>query len=251
MQWNIGGGRIREPSADPVEVSPYSTESVRYLAQIAITHSPDIITLQETHESTGGYSQAQALAEAIGFNHCRNDVHNESHIEKGQMFGQAILSRFPITSHDFQRLPNPNLTVMSESGEVLHSHNYGISSVDIDTPEGEIHIQTFHLPALHFFEVTTEAPESKDVFATVGASIEKPTRPTVIAGDYNIDELFVLDVLTELRKKGFNETPTDRATTPSGKRLDHVVHFEVRNTTVKVLDTALTDHYPLLADFEI
>lgn len=251
MQWNIGGGRIRDHDANPLDVSSYATESLDYLAQIAVAYSPDVITLQETHQSPDGYNQAHALADAIGFEYWKNDTHDESHIEKGQKFGQAIISRFAITNHAFQRLPNPNLTVISPDGETLHSHNYGISSVDISAPDGEIRVQTLHLPALHFFEVTPDMPAGKDIYTTVGTSIEKPTYPTIIPGDYNLDVLFVLDVLTELRKKGFGETPTCSGTTPKGKRLDHVVHFGVRSTDMQVMDTALTDHYPLVMDFEI
>ena len=73
MQWNIGGGRIRERDADPLDVSSYAIESQDYLAQIAIKCAPDIITLQETHQSPDGHNQAEVLADAIGFNYWNND----------------------------------------------------------------------------------------------------------------------------------------------------------------------------------
>ena len=77
MQWNIGGGRIRELDADPVDTSSYTIESIDYLARMATKYAPDIITLQETHQSTDSNNQAQALADAIGFNHWKNDTHED------------------------------------------------------------------------------------------------------------------------------------------------------------------------------
>jgi endonuclease/exonuclease/phosphatase family metal-dependent hydrolase len=251
LQWNIGGGRIRENGADPIDVSSYSTESIIYLARLATEYDPDIITLQETHQGPDGHNQAQALADAIGFNHWKNDTHDESHIEKGQKFGQAILSRFPLIDHIFERLPNPNLTVVSADGEKLHSHNYGISSANVVMPDGIVRVQTLHLPALHFFEITPDMQEGEAVLTAVSQYIEKPTYPTVIPGDYNLDTLFVLDLLPGLREKGFNETSTKIGTTPKGKRLDHIVHFGFRNVSISVLDSALTDHFPLIADLDI
>lgn len=251
MQWNIGGARIRTPEADPTALDSYSIESLEYLAKIALEHEPDIITLQETHEGPDGHNQAQALAEVLGLGFWENDTHDESHIEKGQMFGQGIISRFPITDHSFKRLPNPNLSLVTSDGDELHSHNYGITSVNIAAPGGKIRIQTFHLPALHFFEVTPDMQAGRDVLDVVTSSIEDPTFPTLLPGDYNLDVKNVLDLLPGLKQKGFNEAHTPIGTTPKGKRLDHMLHYGLQDIAIKVIDSALTDHYPLLADFDL
>lgn len=250
MQWNIGGGRIRKQDADPTDVRSYNEESIDYLAYIATKHNPDIITLQETHQSHDGSNQAEALADKIGLSFWRNDIHDESHIEKGQWFGQAILSRFQITDHTFKRLPNPRLTVMSPEGLELRSHNYGITSVGIDTPLGQICVRTFHLPALHFFDITPDMRAGKDVLDTVSEAIVAPTMPTILSSDFNLNVPSALKLLPILEEKGFQETPSEEKTTPKGKQLDHILHSGFPKVTTFVDNTALTDHFPLIADIE-
>lgn len=251
IQWNIGGGRIRHPDADPTDTLSYREESIEYLAQLAMRYSPDIITLQETHQSPDGHNQAQRLASMIGFKFWVNDIHDESHIEREQLFGQAVLSRFPITGHNFQRLPNPDLATMSPEGLRLRSHNYGVTTVDINLPSGLVRVKTLHMPALHFFGVTPDMPQAKNVLNAVSQAIDTPDMPTLISGDYNLNTSSVLDFLPSLRDRGFRETPVSERTTPSGKQLDHVLHFGFESVATRVDDTALTDHFPLIADIEI
>lgn len=250
MQWNIGGGRIREQNSNPLDTLSYTTESMDYLAETIHKYSPDIITLQETHQSSDGTNQAQMLASMLGYNYWKNDTHDMSHIDISQVFGQAIISRFPINEHAFLRLPNPNLTVLSEGGVVIRSHDYGVSSAVVDMPDGKIRVITFHLPALHFFGITPESKEAQDILSAVGRGIEITTYPTIISGDYNLDTSRVLGLLPELNRKGFKETPFSTATTPKGRTLDHIVYFGFNNVSASVINTALTDHYPILAELE-
>ena len=247
MQWNIGGARIRLPEADPTDVASYNTESIEYIAKIAAQVNSDVITLQETHENSDGISHAGMLAEALGFEYWVNDTHDESHIEKGQRFGQAIVSRFPIANHVFQPLPNPNLTVV-KNGQEAHSHNYGITTVEVSAPNGRVRVQTLHMPALHYYNVTPNMPVGKDILNTVGESIEAPRCPTIIAGDYNLDSVAVLDLLLGANHKGFREAPANEVTTPKGKRLDHIVYFGFEAVKLTVKNEVLTDHYPVIAD---
>lgn len=247
IQWNIGGARVRHSEANPSDVTSYSTESVGYIADVIRRVDPDVITLQETHEDEYGVSHTGILAESLGFEYWVNDTHDESHIEKGQKFGQAIISRYPITSHIFQPLPNPNLTVVKD-GQEAHSHNFGITTAEVLMPSGRVRVQTLHMPALHYYNVTPDMPAGRDVLHSVGESIEVPQYPVIIAGDYNLDTVTVLDLLLSSNHKGLREAPADEFTTPKGKRLDHIVYsgFEAVKLTVK--DEALTDHYPVIVE---
>ena len=66
LQWNIGGGKIRDINSDPTKeidsvISSYSEEGLDYIITNIKELNVDIITLQETH-SDKNTIQAEVIA---------------------------------------------------------------------------------------------------------------------------------------------------------------------------------------------
>jgi len=110
LQWNIGGGRVCAEGKDPTSPESYTEYGIDSIIDVLKDEQPDIITLQETHESSG-YCQTQIIADALGYSYWVNDSYDDSFIEKGQRFGQGVISRYPITEHYFTAFTNPNFNL--------------------------------------------------------------------------------------------------------------------------------------------
>ncbi len=65
VQWNVGGGKIRDESSDVSQETSYELEGIEYVIDKLKSYQPDIITLQETHADVDA-SQAAAIARALG-----------------------------------------------------------------------------------------------------------------------------------------------------------------------------------------
>ncbi len=105
-QWNIGGGKIRDPEYVPSDVllydvfGPYDSDGLESIIDTLDQNKPDIVTLQETHEADN-FSQTAIIAEALGLPYWVNDTYGESHIDPDYRLGQAIISKFPLSDHAF------------------------------------------------------------------------------------------------------------------------------------------------------
>ncbi|MEK7496448.1 MAG: endonuclease/exonuclease/phosphatase family protein [Patescibacteria group bacterium] len=111
VQWNIGGGKTRKPSDDPMNVLSYSNEALSDIVIILKKLNPDIITIQESH-SDAKVVQSKVIGDALGLSHIANDIYDKSHLEDDQWLSQAIISRFPIESHSFNFFYNPKLEMI-------------------------------------------------------------------------------------------------------------------------------------------
>src|SRR5262249_30489782 len=92
---------------------------------------PDVVALQEVREAPGRITnQAEMLAAPRGWHH----VFAPSTAWGGGEEGLAIVSRFPIGSHDFRVLPHST----SQEGRI-------VLSARIDSDHGEVWVHTTHL----------------------------------------------------------------------------------------------------------
>jgi len=134
----------------------------------------DVICLQEVWETRDGKSQPRALADALGYQFTAVaglglDMAEES-------FGNAILSRWPITDGDAQGLPAP------EGLEELRS----VVRADVEGPRGPFQVFCTHLnwrlDQSHVRQMQVGAL-CDFVMATAG----ERTYPPILCGDFNAE----------------------------------------------------------------
>ena len=142
------------------------------LAGIAATLralAPDIVTLQEVWEETGGASQAVVLAETLGF----HQVFAGRYAIDDVAMGNAILSRWPVAGFTVRPLPAP-----PERQELRN-----VVRADVDGPRGRLHVFTTHLN-WRFDQSDTRQEQVRGVAEFV-AETPDTEAPPILAGDFN------------------------------------------------------------------
>ncbi len=247
LQWNIGGGKI---GAGPD--GPYTQDGLDEITAFIRAQAPDIITLQETH-SNAAASQAESLASALGWASVFNDVYASSHIEAGQGLGQAILSRFPLSQHSFQLLPNPGLCITMSDGTTAPFHDKGISRCRLELP-GAVELEVFTTHLFPFSKAAADplGPDFAALRSTI-AAIAQPTAPLwLMQGDFNVSAASLQQFLPELFElPSMDEFVLPGPTTPRGKLYDHVLFRGLTLTTGQIDTRITTDHYALVCDFTL
>ncbi len=256
LQWNIGGGKIRDIDSDPTQgigslVSSYSLDGLDYIISKIKEWNVDIITFQETHADKN-IIQAKVIAEKLGFPYWTNDKYDNSHIEDGQDLCQSIVSQYPIGEHSFKLFNNPLFEVKVPSGDIWISHDKGYTSSEITLPNDKtLEVGTLHLAPFHRFLREYNDPEVIEVLKDVSEKIESNIKElTLVQGDFNIDDASLKSHLPELLKI-LNEVETIDPTTPRGRKYDHILYKGLILKKIEIYKDVLTDHYPIISEFEI
>jgi len=254
LQWNIGGGRLRDLEANPTAFFSYAhgEENLEAIAEIIKMAEVDIVTFQETH-AKGERVQAKQLSELTGLVYYVNDVYDKSHLETGQELGQAILSRFPIKSHRFEFFKNPGLEMTAPTGEAWKMHNKGVTTVELDVKGVSLEFKTLHVfpyrkfgsHALSDEQQVSVSRESIDRLLCSGAD------RYVVQGDFNYDDKSLRTFLPALFEEGIKEVLQKEPTTPKGRRYDHVLYRGLEVVSSYVITDVLTDHFPIASVFHI
>lgn len=244
LQWNIGGGKVRRG-----EAGPYDHDDLSHIIDTIQRLAPDIVTLQEAHTGNG-VMQAATIAAATGLVHFVNDPYSQSHLEAGMQASQAILSRFPLEAHDFNFLPNPDLSATGPDGNRWVTFDKGVSRVLCQLPDGQdMDVVTLHaVPFGHFKRSPLDAE-----FAPIRHRLAELARPqqllALVQGDFNNEAPTLADYVPDLVSR-MTEAPLPGPTIPKGKYLDHVLYRGLTLRSVAVVTDVLTDHYPVLCHFD-
>lgn len=249
MTWNIGGGKILSKNFDPRKLASYSKDGFEHITEIIKKENPDIITLQETHKNENE-DLVEKISKKLGYNFYKHDSTSNSHIDKNFNLGHAIISRFPITNHTFNLFKNPELSVTWEDGSVAKSFDKGFSTFSIKIDEQDINITTTHLFPFRRFEVDIESDTARTILQDVEEKIEVMPTPWIITGDFNINSKSIKKYLPKLLKN-MSEVELNKPTTPKDNYYDHISFNGVNIIGSYVLDDVLTDHYPIVATFEL
>ena len=130
--------------------------------------SPDIVGLQEVIVE-GTWSQADEIASGFDYVTCFGRA---SAYPTGVLFGNAVLSRFPIDDHYTFELPSPG----SEPRSVIYSR--------IKTPFGNLPFYSTHF-AWKFEEGVIREKQALAVSRAVKATARAEDLPAVLVGDLN------------------------------------------------------------------
>jgi len=250
LQWNIGGGFIRSEGSDASDPLSYSHDGMDAIVYTIKTHNPEIITLQEVH-SDDDRDQAEEIAAALGMDYVVSDVYAPSHLKDCQGLGQAICSRFPISWHTFRLFYNPRLETVGPRGEHWESADKGITSCHLTIQNIALNIKTCHSFPYRRFKMDPHDP----VFQPLRDDMEKQLRPdmpsALIQGDLNYDDHSLRALYPRLFTEGVEEVVLNTPTTPKGRKYDHVLYRGFRLTNTLVDSSVLTDHFPVVCDFEL
>lgn len=219
---------------------------IKRLAEVINKTKPDLVALQEMDvhvKRSGRVHQLQELAKHTKM-HARFGP--TQHYEGG-LFGNAVLSRFPILDVVIQPLP------YTESTPEKVTYPRATVAVTFQGPHGK----ALRIVSTHFQHNVPEdrVAEAKAVNALFTGKDE--TIPTILAGDMNSKpEEEPVQILQEkwintIDKKA---TPTVPSTDPKS-RIDYIFYhptgaFKVIETEV-IPESIASDHRPVLAVLEI
>jgi len=136
---------------------------------------PDVVCLQEVWASPDGPRQADQLAAALGGYHVVEGVGVGFDLADHTL-GNAILSRWPIRSHEVRRLPAP--AGLDELRVVVRA--------DIDGPRGPLEVFTTHTN-FRLDQSDVRQHQVRGVCEFVAATTAARTYPPVLCGDFNAD----------------------------------------------------------------
>lgn len=250
LQWNIGGAYIRKPGTDGKDFATYTEPGLDYIAEIIRRYDVDIVTLQESHKDTK-LDQLENLAFSTGLQYFVHDSYDVSHIDSSQQLGQGILSRFPITAHRFDLMTNPHIR-FEMGGKTWVTHDKGVTKVELAlTANTPCTVMTSHMIPFRKLEIdplSQAARAVRDDFNRLSASTVKYQ---LMASDYNIDGDLMHQFAPGIFEAGSREVSLEVATTPRGRKYDHIIYRGLQLERNMVLVDALTDHFPVYAEFAV
>ena len=220
--WNIGGGILGE--SHQLQGKP----QLDHYADVIGRFQPDILCVQEAHEyDTDQVGQIEHLARAGGYEHTVSVPISPSHMEENASLTLGILSRFPISSHQYVKFPNPNLGAKGPHGDewILFDKGYVRA-----TPE--IHGRTVGLVNAHCFPLQYfGASPTEERFTgmwedmaadLVGMSGDMPSLAAVDLNHTSIQELLGSALGADGYSNSFEDTPT----TPEGVQQDYLLYSQ-------------------------
>ncbi|MCF6313595.1 MAG: endonuclease/exonuclease/phosphatase family protein [Verrucomicrobiales bacterium] len=216
------------------------------LAEVINKTQPDLVALQEMDvhvKRSGRVHQVQELAKLTGM-HARFGP--TQHYEGG-LFGNAVLSRFPILNVVIQPLP------YTESTAEKVTYPRATIAVTVEGPGGK----PLRIISTHFQHNMPEdrIAEAKAVNALF--TWKDQTIPTILAGDMNAKpEAEPVQILLKKWTNAIDDkaTPTVPATAPK-TRIDYIFYrpakaFKLIESKV-IPESIASDHRPVLAVLEI
>ncbi len=251
LTWNIGGGKLLQDGADPLRIASHAEDGIDAIAGLLESEEPDVIALQETQRKEG-YDQAELIASSLGYEHYFHDSMSESHIDTDCRLGHCVISRYPIAQHRFGLFENPNAQVTREDGSTVTTHDKGFSSCVVSIGDTQVEVTTLHLIPLRMFNIELESRTAQGMLEDVAAKLLPTRDKALIQGDFNIDRPAVQPYLRQLfATAGLAEVAIDEPTTPGGRRHDHILYRGLDLKSKRTVSGVRTDHYPVMATFEV
>lgn len=219
---------------------------VKRLADVINRSKPDLVALQEVDvgvKRSGRVHEAQLLSQLTGM---AVRFGPTQHYEGG-LFGNAVLTRFPILDVVIQPLP------YTESTPELTTYPRAAIAVTVKGPDDKpLRFISTHFQHNVPEDRVAEAHRINELFASEDASI-----PTILAGDMNASpDAEPIQILLEKWTNATDDPPAPSAPSVNPRvRIDYIFyraasHFRVTSATV--IDEAMaSDHRPVQADSEI
>ena len=252
VTWNIGGGKLLKDGEDPGLMASYTVDGIDVIARQIAETNPDIATIQEAHGDDGDNQIAQ-IAKELGYEHFFYDAITDSHIDSTYKLGNGLISRFPISDVQTGRFLNPELNFELE-GRKAFTHDKGYGSCTVRIGDIAIYATSLHLIPFRSVGLDFDSDTALQILASVSAELKdkQSSDYRLIQGDFNINSDTVRAYLQDLfGTDKLAEVVLDQPTTPKERMYDHVLYRGLRLRSFSVDSDVLTDHYPVICDFEI
>ncbi len=199
---------------------------LQHIAEEIKKSGADIIGLQEVdryHLRSGLKDQIHELGKSLDMQW----VFSPSLKFGFTQYGNAILSKYPIETHEVTALP----------GKV---ENRSVLQATLYLGHQEVHILTTHLG------LTPE--ERQGQLAVLDEVLNAVSEPSILMGDFNME---ATDPWIDQLAGSWNklELEPHSGTVQSGKEIDHIfVKGAIEASAASVQLTVASDHYPVVAD---
>ena len=213
-----------------------TTKNLQQITQFIKTQQPDIVGLIEV--DAGSYrsrrqNQVEAIAHSLGHFHAYQSK-----------YGRYSRTRF---------LPLVNKQVNALlAKEAIHARKFHYFRSGVKRLVIELELDTLNVFLVHLsLRYRTRCAQLK----MLGQLVRAAKKPALVAGDFNAfrgpEELDPLLVHAGLRRAGAGALATYPSWAPR-RQLDFILHSpEIRVTSFYLPEITLSDHLPLICDFEI
>lgn len=206
------------------------------IAQFIKTIDPDIVGLIEVDTGSirsRNVNQAEKLADELGMNSSYETKYGL------KSFNQLL----PIV----RKQGNAFMAASRVHGETFHYFDTGIKRLIIELEMDDYAIFLVHL-SLKYRHRHLQLRRLYDL-------IQETQKPVVVAGDFNTfwgeNEIYLFMKAAGLRSANIDSRPTYPSRAPR-KELDFILYQDgIRVTEFDVPDVKLSDHLPLVCDFEL
>jgi len=206
------------------------------IAQFIKTIDPDIVGLIEVDTGSirsRNINQAEKLADDLGMNSSYETKYGQ------KSFNQLL----PIV----RKQGNAFMAASRVHGETFHYFDTGIKRLIIELEMDDYAIFLVHL-SLKYRHRHLQLRRLYDL-------IQETHKPVVVAGDFNTfwgeNEIYLFMKAAGLRSANIESRPTYPSRAPR-KELDFILYQDgIRVTEFDVPDVKLSDHLPLVCDFEL
>lgn len=229
-----------------LRVMTFNIQSARHgldaVAALIREQDPDVVALQEVDKETvrsGRLDQASELARRAGYAH---QIHFRATDLAGGAYGVAVLSRHPIKDAHSWRLPTTR---------GLEPRTVARAVLDIDGREVSVYVT-------HLTNLARRSELRVRQAQFISRLMAEDRRPSIVVGDLNDDAdsatlLLLRRRLTDaFTAVGRGDAETYPLPVLPDLRLDYVLSSkELRPTRAFVVRKVASDHFPLVADFEL
>jgi len=199
-------------------------------------YNPDIIGLVEVDEGSfrsGRKNQAQQIAERLGHYHSYRSKYKEA----------GWMTRCPVLN----KQGNAFLTRDTITHEKFHYFNRGIKRMVIELELDRVAIFLVHLSLF----AKARHQQLRELYTLV----KECRKPAVVAGDFNAlwgeSEIDLFLAASGLQNPNRDSLPSYPSWKPQ-RHLDFILHSrEIETRAFQIPQTTLSDHLPLLWDFEV
>jgi endonuclease/exonuclease/phosphatase family metal-dependent hydrolase len=250
LTWNIGGAYLLKDGADPALLASYNVEGIDKIIDFIKSEDPDFITLQETQKNDS-IDQAEIIAKALDMEYFFHDTTSKSHLDEESNLGHAIISKYPIISHETGFFDNPNVQVIWEDGSTATTFDKGYTNCIVKLDSVDLQVSTLHLTPFKRFNIELDSEVGSRMLDDVQARAATKPKCYLLQGDFNINAKSLEPFLPKMFEEGVKEVITNDATTPKNQTYDHILYKGMKERSARVDNSVLTDHYPIIATFEI
>jgi endonuclease/exonuclease/phosphatase family metal-dependent hydrolase len=223
----------------PVPYSGYfknTNNNLHRIVQFVKSTEPDIVGLVEVDSGSfrsDKHNQAQAIASAL----------QHQHIFQSKYSASSVVQKMPLLN----KQGNAILTNQEVIAERFHYFRNGVKRLIIELELRDCSVFLVHL-SLKFRH---RQYQLQDLYGM----LKEVEKPVIVAGDFNAlrgsRELELFTAATGLRNANTNGRPSHPSRAPR-RQLDYIFHSpDITITGFQIPQITLSDHTPLICDFEI